>query len=173
MDDMVTGATTEVAVLVDLPVDQVWDLITDVTRIGEWSPECAFAAWRPTDGEVPHVGARFDAHNEYPDGFTADVHCVVTGAVRPSVFEWIVLDDDADPARPGSIWRYELAPGADGHGTRVLHRFTHGPGVTGVREALRDRPDRAAAALDARLGQLRRNMAATMNAMMDAKRSQR
>jgi uncharacterized protein YndB with AHSA1/START domain len=163
-DDLVTGATTEVELVVDRPIEQLWELVTDVGRIGEWSPECVGAAWRPGQGEVPRVGARFDARNEYPDGFVSQVECVVTAAARPSVFEWVVLDDDQDVTRPGSIWRYELAP--DGPGVRVRHRFTHGPGLTGVREFVREHPDRARAALDGRLAQLRRNMGTTLRAMM-------
>ena len=169
VDDSLTGAVAEVDLVVDLPIDQVWGLVTDVSRIGEWSPECVFAAWRPAQGDVPQRGSRFDARNEYADGFTADVECVVTEAVRPSVFEWVVLDDDQDVTRPGSIWRYELEP--DGRGTRVRHRFTHGPGVTGVREFVQDHPDRARAALDGRLAQLRRNMSATLHAMVDPRRT--
>jgi uncharacterized protein YndB with AHSA1/START domain len=171
--DGVTGAVAEVELVGDLPIDQVWGLVTDVSRIGEWSPECVFAAWQPAQGEVPRVGARFDARNEYAGGFKAVVECVVTEAVRPSVFEWVVLDDDQDVARPGSIWRYELECDDQGRGTRVRHRFTHGPGLTGLREFVQNHPDRARVALDSRLAELRRNMTATLQAMMDARRTER
>lgn len=171
--DGLTGAVAEVELVVDLPIDQVWDLVTDVSRIGECSPECVFAAWRPAQGEVPHVGARFDARNRYADEFQAAVECVVTEAVRPSVFEWVVLDDDQDVARPGSIWRYDLECDDQGRGTRVRHRFTHGPGLTGLREFIHTHPDRARAALDGRLAELRRNMSTTLQAMMDPTRTRR
>jgi len=171
--DGVTGAVAEVELIVGLPIDQVWGLVTDVSRIGEWSPECVFAAWRPAQGDVPHAGARFDARNEYPDGFTAAVECVVTEAVRPSVFEWVVLDDDRDVARPGSIWRYELECDDQGRGTRVRHRFTHGPGLTGLREFIQNHPDHAEASLDGRLAQLRGNMTATLDAMMGPRGTKR
>lgn len=162
----VTGAVAEVEMVVDLPVDEVWRLVTDVGRMAQGSPECVFAAWRPDQGEVPRAGAVFDARNEYADGFVAAVECVVTEAARPSVFEWVVLDDDRDVTRPGSIWRYELEPD-DGGGTRLRQRFTHGPGLTGLREFVQDHPDRGKAALDGRLAQLRDNMAATLRATLD------
>jgi uncharacterized protein YndB with AHSA1/START domain len=168
VEDQVTGAVAEVEVTVDLPIGEVWSLVTDVGRTGEWSPECVHAAWRAEQGDVPRVGARFDARNEYPDGFVSHVECVVTEAVRESVFEWVVLDDDRDVARPGSIWRYELA--RDGQGTLVRQRFTHGPGVTGVRVFFRDHPDLARAALDGRMAQLRANMTTTLNAMLGTRR---
>ena len=165
MADPVTGAVAEVELVVDLPIEQVWARVTDVGRTGEWSPECVYAGWRPGQGEVPYAGARFDARNVYPDGFVAEVECVVTEAVRPSVFGWLVLDDERDVARPGSIWRYELE--SAGSGTRVRQRFTHGPGLTGVRDYIQHHPDRAERVLAHRLGQLRDNMTATLHAMLD------
>lgn len=162
--DGVTGAVAEVELVVDLPVERVWELVTDVGRLGEWSPEVASAAWRPDQGAAPRAGAVFDGHNDFGDGDLVDVECVVTEAVRPSVFEWVVLDDTRDVDRPGSFWRYELEPAGPG-GTRVRHRFTHGPGMTGIREGIAVRPDRARAIVDGRLAMLRRNMDATLRAM--------
>jgi uncharacterized protein YndB with AHSA1/START domain len=171
--DGVTGAVAEVELVVDLPIDQVWGLVTDVSRIGQWSPECVFAAWRPAQGNMPRAGARFDARNEYPDGYKAAVECVVTEAVRPSVFEWVVLDDDQDVARPRSIWRYELERDEQGRGTRVRHRFIHGPGLTDLRGFIQNHPERARASLDGRLAQLRANMTTTLHAMMDPRGTER
>jgi uncharacterized protein YndB with AHSA1/START domain len=172
VDNGVTGAVAEVQIEVDQPPSEVWAIVTDVGRIGEWSPECVFAAWRPGQGEVPRVGARFDARNEYADGFRSSVECVVREAVPPHAFEWIVLDDDSDETRPGSIWRYEIEPTGDGR-TRVRHRFTHGAGMTGLRESVDRFPDRADTILAARRGQLERNMVNTLSAMLEPKRSER
>lgn len=42
--------------------DAVWRAIADVTRMGEWSPECHTCEWN--DGvDGPAVGARFTGHN--------------------------------------------------------------------------------------------------------------
>jgi hypothetical protein len=90
---------------------------------------------------------------------------VVTAAERPHTFAWVVLDDAEDPDRPGSLWSYELAPGDSAAETRVRHSFVHGPGDTGVREAVRQHPEQAAAIIDGRLAQLRRHMTATLWAM--------
>lgn len=166
MDDGVTGAVAEVELVVDLPIDEVWSLVTDVSRTADASPECVFAAWRPDQGEVPRAGARFDAENAFPSGFTGAVECVVTEAAPPSVFAWVVLDGDRDADRPGSIWRYELE--REGRGTRVRHRFTHGPGTTGLRADIQDHPDRARAILEDRLAVLRANMTTTLRAMLRA-----
>jgi uncharacterized protein YndB with AHSA1/START domain len=44
------------------PPETVWTLISDVTRMGEWSPEATGATWLG-DAAGPAVGARFRGHN--------------------------------------------------------------------------------------------------------------
>lgn len=168
-----TGATAEVELVTAGTRDRMWGLVTDVPRIGEWSPECAGAAWlddeglaedRP-DGRVPQPGDRFEGRNEFAGGFASTVTCVVTATDRPAVFEWIVLDPSADPGRPGSVWRYELIQGPATGQTTVRHRFTHGSGRTGLSEAMREHPDEAEAILAERLDTLRKHMTITLERM--------
>lgn len=45
MTDAVTGAKTEVTFLVDMSRERLWQLVTDVPRYGEWSPECEHTEW--------------------------------------------------------------------------------------------------------------------------------
>lgn len=53
---------SRVEVEVDATVQQVWDVISDATRIGEWSHECHSARWLGNaHGPVP--GARFRGRN--------------------------------------------------------------------------------------------------------------
>jgi len=158
-----TGARVDVEMLVDRDPGQMWDLITDVARIGEWSPECVAAAW--LDGSAPRPGGRFEGRNVYGGGFTATVTCVVTEAERPAVFEWVVLDPSEVPEHPGSIWRYELTQGGSPGQTRVRHTFVHGPGVTGLSEGMRADPARAGEILQGRLNQLRKHMTVTLEGM--------
>jgi uncharacterized protein YndB with AHSA1/START domain len=42
--------------------DAVWTAISDVTRMGEWSPECHTCEWKD-DATAAVVGARFFGHN--------------------------------------------------------------------------------------------------------------
>ncbi len=50
-----------VTVHIEAPADRVWDLVSDVTRIGEFSPETFEAQW--LDGASgPRAGARFRGH---------------------------------------------------------------------------------------------------------------
>lgn len=46
----------EVSIRIDAAPEVVWDLISDVTRMGQWSPECRRCYWR---GSKRGVGARF------------------------------------------------------------------------------------------------------------------
>jgi hypothetical protein len=163
MHDAVTGARADVTLTVGMSAERLWELVTDVTRIGEWSPECTHAAWLDADAPGPRAGARFEARNRYADGFVSSVVCVVTEAVRPVTFGWVVLDDRGDPAHPGSIWRYELAPNEKPGRTLLRQSFAHGPGNTGTREGWRRDP----ASLAGRLEGLRANMRATLAAMTE------
>ncbi|MDT7744143.1 MAG: hypothetical protein QOE59_3221 [Actinomycetota bacterium] len=94
---------------------QVYDLVADVTRTPDWSPEVVGCTW--LDGATgPAVGARFAARN------------------RRRWFRWTnrPVVDVADPGREfaftrterggGSIrWRYRLQP--EGDGTSVEHSY--------------------------------------------------
>jgi hypothetical protein len=158
-----TGAKVDVELIVDKEPSAMWDLITDVARIGEWSPECKGGAW--LDGGTPQAGARFEGENHFGNGFIGTTTCVVTEAQRPSVFEYIVLDGSYSADSPGSIWRYELAPGEAPGQTTVYQRFVHGPGVTGLSENVASHPEQAQQILQERLDQLRDNMTVTVEGM--------
>ena len=50
-----------VTVNVEAPPERIWDLVSDVTRIGRYSPETFEAEW--VDGATgPAVGAKFKGH---------------------------------------------------------------------------------------------------------------
>lgn len=54
-----TGSATTV---ISKPIGEVFEAISDVTRMGEWSPECTAGRW--IDGaDGPAVGAKFEGDN--------------------------------------------------------------------------------------------------------------
>lgn len=159
----VTGLTAAAEEAVAARPELVWDLVADVTRVGGWSPECIRAAWLGEPAR-PQPGARFTGHNRFPNGFEYEVTCIVTEADRPRAFAWMVLDDNDDPGRPSSTWRYRIDP-LPGGGSTVRQRFTHGPGDSYLRAVATEAPDRAAEIIAARLDGLRANMSATLSAM--------
>jgi len=88
----------------------VYDLIEDVTRMGEWSPECYRCEW--LDGVSAAVlGARFRGYNRlghYRWATTA----VVTTADRGREFAFTVVHDKS--GRDETQWRYRLEPSSSG-----------------------------------------------------------
>ncbi len=47
---------------VDAPIEEVWSLVSDVTRVGEWSGECRGCAWEH-GADTAVAGARFRGQN--------------------------------------------------------------------------------------------------------------
>lgn len=106
-----------VTVHMDAPVDQVWDLVSDVTRIGEFSPETLEAEWtHGADG--PEVGARFRGHvKRNQRGPTYWSNCRVTVYEPEEEFAFDVVAGDTVL----NSWGYRLEA-ADG-GTDVTEYF--------------------------------------------------
>ena len=51
-----------VSLEIDAPAEKVWSMVSDVTRMGEWSPENEGGEWLG-DATGPEVGARFRGSN--------------------------------------------------------------------------------------------------------------
>jgi len=105
------SAATDIAA----PAEVVWALLADVTRMGEWSPECRRAEW--ADGSTgPAVGARFVGHNQ-AGTFEWSVPCEIDECEPGRVFAF-----HAGTGSPNSTkWRFELM--ADGSRTRLTESF--------------------------------------------------
>jgi uncharacterized protein YndB with AHSA1/START domain len=52
----------DLGVDIDAPPAVVWDLLSDLRRMGEWSPACTGARW-PAGSAGPEVGLRFQGTN--------------------------------------------------------------------------------------------------------------
>ena len=94
--------------------EAIWALLTDVTRMGEWSPECHHCEW--LGGPGPAIGARFRGHNRW-------------GPLRWSTVSQVV---GLDPGREFAFlarhwtgattrWTYRLE--ANGSGTRITETY--------------------------------------------------
>jgi uncharacterized protein YndB with AHSA1/START domain len=151
----------------------VWDLLADITNIGDWSPECVRAAWLDGHHDA-RAGVRFSGRNRAHSGFEWTVTCVITEADRPRTLAWVVLDDEDDRQtvdHPSSRWWYDLDP-APGGATLVRHRFVHGPGDSGLRWMIRRHPEQSAAIIEDRRQTLQVNMRLTLAAMKAAAEEQ-
>lgn len=110
----------EVTVTMKADAQKIWDLVSDVTRIGEYSPETFGAEWQ--DGATgPAVGNRFRGHvRRYGRGPVVYwTECKVTACEPARTFAFDVIVG----GRPANTWRYDLAPGQDPGTTAVTESF--------------------------------------------------
>ena len=109
-----------VTVHIDAPPEEVWDLVSDVTRIGEFSPETFEAEWLG-DATGPAVGARFRGHvKRNGRGPTYWAECTVTAVEPNEHFEFGVGRGD----KIINTWGYRLAPSGDGTDVTEYFRLT-------------------------------------------------
>lgn len=84
--------------------EQVWDLLSDLPRMGEWSPEATGGHWKGTANR-PSEGARFVGRNR--SGWRRWSTLVTVSECNPgSSFEFEVT---SGPLRV-SRWRYDIEP---------------------------------------------------------------
>jgi uncharacterized protein YndB with AHSA1/START domain len=100
------------------PPERIWDLVSDVTRIGEFSPETIEGEWLG-DATAPAAGVRFRGRvKRNGKGPTYWSPAEITACEPGRTFEFAVPNAKS----PINTWRYELAPAADG-GTEVTESF--------------------------------------------------
>ena len=96
---------------------QVWTLLTDVTRVGEWSHECRAASWLVGDDRAA-VGARFAGRNR-SGALRWRRRCEIT-ELEPE--ELLVYRTSGGLPPDSTEWRIELEPTASG-GSLVRQSF--------------------------------------------------
>jgi uncharacterized protein YndB with AHSA1/START domain len=109
---------------IDAPPEKVWALVSDITRMGEYSPEVVEAEWLG-GATGPAVGAPKNGHVRPHENrpMLYRTTCEVTQFVPGKVFEFAVMMGD----RKVNVWRYDFAPGAAGAGgTDVTESFDLG-----------------------------------------------
>ena len=107
------GPVDEASIHIDASPEAVWDLVSDLPRISEWSPECTGVRWLGSP-KGPVVGARFLGFNKqgWKRWFTRNV---VTDAERGKTFAWLTKDNK-------TRWAYRFEP--SGSGTLVTETRT-------------------------------------------------
>jgi uncharacterized protein YndB with AHSA1/START domain len=110
-----------VTVHINATPDRIWDLVSDVTKIGRYSPETFEAEWiEPATG--PAVGAKFRGHvKRNGRGPTYWTTCTVTTCEPGREFAFGVGNGE----RPLNVWAYKLEP--NGEGTSVTESFQLAP----------------------------------------------
>ncbi len=107
------------SVVIEAPAERIYQLVADLPRMGEWSPECRQVEW--LDGSTgPTEGARFIGHNR--GGPRGLMKWSRRGRVlaADSGHEFAFVTEEG--GRESTEWRYRLEPVAEG--TRVTESYT-------------------------------------------------
>ncbi len=93
------------SVTVQASAETLYDLVSDITRTGEWSPVCT-SCWWEDDVNAGQLGAWFTGRNELPHR-SWETRSQVVAAERGREFAWVV---------GGSLvrWGYTLTPADTG-----------------------------------------------------------
>ena len=103
--------------------EALYDMVSDVTRMGEWSPVCRACWW--DEGAGPRVGSWFTGRNELPER-TWETRSEVVAAEPGREFAFLV-------GGAWVRWAYTFTP-ADG-GTQVTESWEFLPaGIAGFEE---------------------------------------
>jgi hypothetical protein len=82
-----TPRTHSDSIVIARPPDEVYELVADITRMGEYSPICVACWWDDDDG--PRVGAKFTGRNVLPER-TWETTSEVVAAEPGREFAWVV-----------------------------------------------------------------------------------
>jgi hypothetical protein len=111
--------TDQVSLDIDADADALYAMVSDLPRIGEWSPECERVEW---EGDVvtPTVDTTFVGHNAVGPGrrIRYQRHGRVLAADPGREFTFITDEG----GRESTEWSYTFSPLPDG-GTRVTEAY--------------------------------------------------
>ena len=89
------------------PAEKLYAMVSDVSRMGEWSPECYRCEW--VDGSEAKVGARFKGHNKR--GWMKWSNSPRVTAAEPGrEFAFLTYHGSKEATQ----WRYTFTPSGDG-----------------------------------------------------------
>jgi hypothetical protein len=142
------------SIVVARPADELYDMVADVTRMGEYSPICTACWW--DDGDGPRVGAWFTGRNELPER-TWETRCEVVAADPGREFAFAV---HGTIARWGYVFR-----AVDG-GTEITESWEFLPG--GIAYFEQNFGDDSAVQIADRAEKARTGIAATLAAIKRA-----
>jgi hypothetical protein len=111
----ITGMQGSKTIHIEAQPQALWSMVSDVTRMGHWSPETHEAEW--VDGAAgPTVGARFKGHNQRGRAKWSTT-CTVTASDPGREFSFVV----GTPEKPKTTWSYRFV--ASGSGTDVTESW--------------------------------------------------
>ena len=133
------------------PPHLVYDLIADIPRMGEWSPECYRCEW--LDGATSAaVGARFRGYNRLGP-YRWERTAIVTAAEPGRELSFVTLDDRT--GRNQTRWQYTMEPSPSGTLVTESFQFLWCPTLDRVLELLLPRGRQVERGMKETLGRLK------------------
>jgi hypothetical protein len=102
-DDLMTSSRAAI----DVPANKLYEMVSDISRMGEWSPACIGGTW--DEGASPTSGCWFTGRNSR-NGQEYETRCEVTVAEPGREFAFVVGGRESGWAR----WGYRFTPTGDG-----------------------------------------------------------
>ncbi|MEV7106006.1 SRPBCC family protein [Streptomyces atroolivaceus] len=166
------GPSTHREVRISAGPARVWEVLTDVEAMAEWSPELMGVEWQ--DGATsPAAGARYIGRNEHHLNGDWRTIAQFTEFEPGEVLTWCVLDMDGRYGKPAeepedrmATWSFTLTPYADG--VVLRQSVTVGPGRSGLNAYIERTPEAEAAIIAYRFDELGKGMEATLKGIKDA-----
>ena len=108
----------QVELVIEADAELLYEMVSDLPRIGEWSPECERVEWEG-GVTVPVEGTTFNGHNAVGPGrrIRYSRHGRVLVAERGMEFTFVTDEG----GRESTLWRYRFEPTANG--TRVTEGY--------------------------------------------------
>ncbi|HVX68474.1 MAG TPA: SRPBCC family protein [Mycobacteriales bacterium] len=113
---MTSSRAGEERIHVAAPPETLWNLVSDVERMGEWSPECYRVAWLEGGSAPAKPGARFKGSNKWGP-VRWSMTCEVKSADPGREISWVTLQG----GRELVTWTYRFEP--SNGGTDVVESF--------------------------------------------------
>jgi uncharacterized protein YndB with AHSA1/START domain len=152
------GATRgEAKVTILAPPEVIYGLVSDVTRMGEWSPECVRCEW--IDGaKGPAVGSLFRGDSRIRN-YRWTTTARVTAADPGREFAFSTISEDRESTR----WRYRFEPNDGGTVVTESYEFCWAPWVHVLTNILMRRDKRLRRGMEQTLNRLKMTAEATLD----------
>lgn len=133
--------------------ERIYEVASDLEAMASFGTEFQAGEW--VTGRKGEVGSTFRGRQRLGDA-EWETTSTVTAADAGRLFAWTV----GDVENPTATWTLSLreAPG----GTEVDYAFVHGPGPSGLRQRVDERPDSEEKLIEHRLSMLQENMVKTL-----------
>ena len=113
---MRTATHGEVRTTVAASPERLWAILSDLDRMGEWSPECYRVEWLDGATSPARVGARFRGRNRY-GWMRWSMNCTVQEVEPATRLAWSTMSGDRELVR--RTYRLE----AKGDATELIETF--------------------------------------------------